>query len=573
MLWGSHQQPGSAGNDPQDAGSSPMNRPTSVSGGARTPAPPFRPGVARAQGQSAMQRLSEARTSAFPLRPTSAPDGAPAPIPGMLAGAGAVARVSQRFSGAGFSQRNQTEREESRARIATFLLAFLAIGLILTSALMLFNPFVMRLSFGFNQGQRIVEVHSNVPLIISKPQTPTPSPTTKPTTIPGVGTNPTPTVAPKGTPIIGPGPTATAVPTALPTPAPTPTPPPPQATATPTPTPTATPVAGTAQVAFTAAKQTQSYSGGMNACPGCEINTPTQTASSGGYNGAGVQFSGGYSYPAADLELSNSSSSGYQFNDQLAGCNGNGTAWVPAFTSNAYGAGPWIQCVRPKWSPVNGTTDGGAVAYTQTASYTDYYNTSVTQSDCNNAVNNAINAGAQSWANGYNAPQPGIVTKRYTSNNGCNPGVGYVHGTSCAKVQYPCYTSSTAWGHADFETFTWTQAETQAATHLALTSSNWAWKSGTLAGCSPQSMTPPSSGNIMTVVCGVSQEEYFNWSSSEQSQIASALAGKSQASGGSICDSVRKSVEGIAPTTTCTVTFTGPILPPASQITVTVNTP
>lgn len=515
-----------------------------------------------------MQRLSEARASTFPVRPSGEPDGAPAPIPGMLAGVGGVARVTQRFSGVGLSQRDQTEDDERRARIATFLLAFLAIGLILASALMLFNPFVMRLSFGFNQGQRIVVVHSNVPLIVSKPQTPTPHPTAKPTTVAGVGTNPTPTIAAQGTPVGGPGPTATAAPSPVPTPTP-----PPQPTATPSPTPTATPIAGNAQVVFTAAKQTQSYSGAMNACPGCEINTPTQTASSGGYNGAGVQFSGGYSYPAADLELSNSSGSNYYFGDNLSGCGSNGHVWVYANTSNAYGAGPWIQCAYPRWSPVNGTTDGGAVTYTQTASYTDYSNTSVTQTDCNNAVNNAINAGAQSWANSYNAPQPGIVTKRYTSNNGCNPGVGYVHGTSCAKVQYPCYTSSTAWGHADYETFTWTQAETQAATHLALTSSNWAWKSGTLAGCLPQSMTPSSSGNIMTVVCGVTQMEYFNWSASEQAQIANALAGKQQASGSSICDSVRKSVEGIPPTSTCTVTFTGPILPPASQISVTVNRP
>ncbi len=563
MLWGGNQQPRGAENNPASVPSSSQAHPASGVGGMRTPAPPYRPATARAQGQTVAQRLSEARASAFPVRPSTAPDGAPSPIPGMLAGAGGVARVTQRFTGMGASQRSQAEQDESRARVATFILAFLAIALILFSALLLFNPFVMQLSFGFNPGQRIVEVHSDVPLIITKPKqnTPTPNPTPKSTTATGVGAGASKTPDPHATPAGGPGPTATPAPTVAPTATP-------QPAATPTPAPTATPIAGTAQVVFTAAEQKQSFNGAMNACPGCEINAPKQTATSGGYTGSRVQFSGGYSYPAADLELSNSSSLGYQFNDQLSGCNGNGTAWVPAFTSTAYGAGPWIQCVRPKWSPVNGFTDGGAVQYRQTASYTDYSQTSVSSTDCNNAINSAVNAGAQSWANSYSAPQPGSVLSRYTSNNGCNPGVGYVHGTSCAKVQYPCYTSSTAWGHADYESFTWSQALTASAAHLALSSSNWAWKSGTVQGCNGQSFSGTS---VMTVICGSSETEYFNWSSAQQAQLSAALAGKQTASGQSICDSVRKSVEGIPPTSTCTVTFAGPILPPASQISVTVN--
>ena len=527
------------------------------------------------------QRLSEARASAFPARASTSPDGAPAPIPGMLA-AGGVARVTQRFTGVGVAPRTQAQREERRARIFTLFLAFLAIGLIVSSALLLFNPFVLKLSFGFNPGQRVTEVHSKVPLIITKVQqsTPTPKPSPKVTPRPATpqpGPKSTATAAATGTPRGGPGPTATAAPSPLPTatatPAPTATATP-APTATPSPTPTATPAPGAVTVTFTAASQTISSNSSNDvatACPsGCDIPVTTGSASSGTYAGSLIQATGGYTYQALDLWVQNTSGSSKYVAANLPGCGSSAAVTVPA-NSNVY-----LQCAYPSSSNVNGYTDSGTVHYYPASGlYTDYSNTYITSTDCTNAKNSAINAGAQTWANNYPAPPQGIVTSRTATASNCNPTTGTYEWQVYGNGQHnnPLKTSATATGHVNYETFTYSQAEAWVAAQLPLTSSNWAWKSGSITGCSPQSYSS-GGGNVITVVCGVSELEYFNWSSSEKAQIASALAGQQTSNGSSICDSVRQSVEGVAPTGTCTVSSSGAsVLPGASQITVVVNVP
>ncbi len=137
------------------------------------------------------------------------------------------------------------QRQERRARVATFGLVSLSFVIVLVSAYLLFNPLIRAPGFGFVPYQRVVTVTSTATVLVYA-QTPVPT-VGPPQTTPAGGkgkpatptprSQPTPTLPPIVTPTTPNLPTAT--PTFTPTPLPTATPRP---TATPTPTPTWHPV-------------------------------------------------------------------------------------------------------------------------------------------------------------------------------------------------------------------------------------------------------------------------------------------------------------------------------------------
>ena len=520
-------------------------------------------------------RQNDTGASASPASVSQYPDGTPVPLPTI---GGRSGRVVQRFSGSGVAERSLTTRRERRARTATIALSIIAVALLVSSALFLFNPFLQNRGFGFALGYRYETIRTSDVLKIADdppPVTPTPPAGAQPTPTP-------PTAQPTATPSTGgsPAPKPTAAPTATPRPTAVPT-----ATPRPAPTPTPNPVGSGAVVTFTAANQSvQSQPASITDCgSGCTINAYQHLTNNITENNNLVRATGGQVATTTlkgQVSVSVTSISGpypapftvYASVTLRASSGLSCTVDVGPVTLNG-GAQPNIPCDTGKYSPLS-TTFFGATGkqvcygdvtpkqYQCTFTFSGPLSTnpkspSVTYNDCHDAMDYLArtvghNAMAD-WVNSnINAGWRLAASPSYTYGNwNCSPGIG--------STTYP-----TPWFHA-WDT-TWVDAWTfnpAAAQNYAMNDLNNRLPSGyvwtaSATGCPLSSSV---SGSKITINCQYSRAAGYNWTQSLKDSLAQSLAKSNldAAAAENICNNTPGVVKG-----SCKVTITNGTLMPSN---------
>lgn len=580
-----------------------------LGGRSPTPAyPAFTPQSPAPTALSPIQRLARARGADAQRKsvrqPSANPDGTPVPLAGLAAGVtrgrrGGVGadettagRVRQRFSGTGVSAPPKVQQQERRARRMTLGLAGIAIAVIASSALLLFNPYLRAPGFGFQPGQRLVRVNSNDPLIIpgTEPPSVTPTPTPPPDASPTV----TPTDV-SGTPVAGaiatgtpsPGPTATLGATATPVATKTPTPTPsPTVTLAPTPTP------GPVTVTFTAASDTltlqQFGQETQQACPsGCPVAASQGTANEPSASTSGnIPATGGNPpYIATDLFITCNAGAAPSCVRSFTPTAANGASCVFSINVNlADGDSHYYQCRLTK--PVNNGDFNGRVSCGRLCSmpynnngagtYTDYTNQVVSGPDCGNAT-----AQARNGANGWTPTYPGGTTivltgSRSFSPEYCNPPQNTTQPSIYSDPRQQLTTQGFSTAHVPWEGFDPTAATTIFSNALnGHRKANYQWKGATsICPSGPTHTTPGSLGGQFSVTCPSSGLEFYTWATAMKTSFAQGMAGTSFSSAQTTCQNLQKSMQGVSTAGTCAFTgISSGAFPSASLITVTVNTP
>lgn len=464
------------------------------------------------------------------------PDGTPAQLPFTSRESRTRERggARQRFSGSGVTEHSVAQRQERRARAMTLALAALAALLVLSSAFVLFNPFVGRFGFGFALGQRLIHLSNGQILVL-----------------PGTGS------------VITPSP-ALASPTSTPLGQPTVTPVPQKS---PTPTPTLVPPTN-AVISFTAVSSKQATNGSMTACTsGCTL--PSYSLS-GAYRSSHQQgTTGTYYYNAwvplnaqvtairiCDVNLYACHSGGGTFPgaavtfDSSGLTNGSCTANLPSgnfahdtsqpcqmtshsVSRNQYsGTAGWcgevdkygnMTCWTFAWYNEGGT--GGTAKY-------------VTYADCHSAMSTAnlngqatVSSIINNWAAGKALAPPTMTTD--PNSYDCPPEIGSV--------------GSTVTGYATID-YSATDFDPQAAVAYASGLLNTATPVGYYLSAGPTGCTQASAvqwsyaGGTFTVSCMQSGTVTYDWRSSSsagqqaQQKLAVKLAGMSYQSALAFCN-------------------------------------
>lgn len=543
--------------------------------GAVTP-----PARRSAPAYSPSERL-RARREVPVARQSLSHDGTPAALP-LSFGEGGGARGGgprQRFSGSGLVPQRRARRQERHARRSTLAISVLTVVLLLGSALLLFNPFQQRPSFGFAVGQRYQNVSSSQTLFLHG-SAPTPTP-------PG---GPTPTPPPSS---------------ASPTPQPTAKP---QPTATPLPTPTPTlPPPGNAVVTFTAPTKSYTSPGSMTACgSGCTFglaNGSNTTSASKSVNATGSQtiyywwhgtmhvhyraarhcFSNGTCNSSAPFWPGGS----VTFTDPIFQ-NGSCTLTVPRATDSDEGL-CWYQAHTVGYNqyPTNNVScdgDPGGAGATASDGSGGYYVWSfcwgsdsgtggtgtqpvVTSGDCNNAQSQAAssatnNANSQlnSWVGGR-VKVTSSVSSRWT---GCNPGPG-------TQASSTTGSASASWSAGAFDPQTAVDRAGTLMSQWLSALGTYYWTSGP-SGCTSAGAVQNAVANgTDTITCAQDGTATYDWrAASTQQTYAAKLAGLTYSQALAFCNNASQSPGVVSGTCTIKLGAGNPNQMPtaASQITI-----
>jgi hypothetical protein len=484
----------------------------------RDKAPPLAASLARAASSpnQPVQRLAAARVHA-----QRAPDGVPT-----LGGGNAAGRTFQRFSGSGVAPRTQVQRQERRARVTTIALIGLTVIVLIASAVLLFNPFARKPTYGFTVGTRYLTVTASVPSIVhGGSPTPTPTPTLAPTSQPGGGgTKATPTA------------TSTRVP---PTPTPTRVPPTPTPTLTPTPVP-----ANSATVTFTRTQQALGSFATLTACDSCSFNVGAGTVQSQyislpsnyqfwweGYaqaaNGMTVQINcinpetpSSCSVPASTVIANGNGSctTGSAF-----GIPKNGSHTVACTPANSRGqvpnlTGAGVNCINSIQDQVACTVVTYSATYTVPISC---YNTSLA-----NQAQSLAGQQATNYLNGHGKPNtlqssfPDYMDSPYCSDINCNR---LSPGTSIGTYQYVMCQEVNGWR------YTWTASDAPNLQQQRLSAEVPAnfildTSAGHLNVCSSPSVQSADANNrTATIDCAASGRAIYAWTAAQIQALQQAL--------------------------------------------------
>jgi hypothetical protein len=479
-------------------------------------------------------------------------------------------RVIQRFSGSGVAERALTTQRERRARSATIALSVVAVALLISSAIFLFNPFLQNRGFGFALGYRYKTVQSSDVLKIADdpPKVPTPPAGGQPTPTP-------PGAKPTGTPGAHPTTTPRPVPTATPRPTATPGP-----TATPTP-----PIGSAATVKFTATNKTiQSQPASITDCSsGCTINAyqhlannitennysvaatagPVATQTLQGYLWV-AHVSGGPNPAYATLTLS---SGGVSCTVVIGNPNGlaTGTAetdfcntgvYSPLTDSSFAGSLTGATCFDGDTPKQYRCNFAWQVANLSQPLTTNPKRPSVSYSDCHNAMDNlAYTQGhdaMSSWVSANtNSGWMVAGSPSYTYGNwNCSPGIGSLASSGTFHAW------DTTW--VDAYTFDPAAAQNYAMNNLnGQLPTGYVWQNNA-SGCSLGSSV---SGSTVNINCQYSRTAVYDWSLALKDSLAQNLANPSldATAAANICNNAPGVVPG-----SCTVTISNGTLMPSN---------